>query len=208
MYLEKLQQWRYATNTFSDTEVSDEVLTQLLNATRLTASSYGLQPYRTLVIRDKAIQQQLVRCSYGQQKVADSSALVVFATKAARVEDIVTPYINELAQQRELTDEQAQSTHGYLTERLQAMSATELKEWATRQAYIGLGTFLLAAAELQVDSCPMEGIEKARYDDILSLPARGLNTAFVCPVGYRSEQDMTQLQKKVRLPLSQFRVAL
>ncbi|AAV82909.1 nitroreductase family protein [Idiomarina loihiensis] len=208
MYLEKLQQWRYATADFSGAHITDDVLDKLLNTTRLTASSYGLQPYCTLVIRNKGLREQLVNHSFGQQKVADSSALVIFAAKTGAVADIVDPYISELSQQRQLTNEEAENTRNYFTQKLQAMSAATRKEWAVRQAYIGLGTFLLAAAELEVDSCPMEGIEHDAYDNILSLKDLGLSTVFACPVGYRSEADTTQFQKKVRQPLSRFKVVL
>ncbi len=208
MYLEKLQQWRYATADFSDAEIADDVLDKLLNTTRLTASSYGLQPYCTLVIRNKGLREQLVNHPFGQQKVTDSSALVIFAAKTGAVADIVDPYISELSQQRQLTNEETENTRTYLTQKLQAMSTAKRQEWAARQAYIGLGTFLLAAAELEVDSCPVEGIEHDAYDNILSLKELGLSTVFACPVGYRSEADATQFQKKVRQPLSRFKVVL
>ena len=157
--------WRYATKKFDATKkVSNQDLETLMEAARLSASSYGLQPYHFFVISDPEIREQLKPASWGQSQITDASHIIVFAN--------ATDFGEELVEHK--------------------------SNWTARQAYIAFGNLMQAAAELKIDTCPMEGFESKKYNEILGLEDKNLNAAVVLAVGYRSEEDETQHYAKVR----------
>lgn len=190
--------WRYAVKQFSDEKVTAVELKALLNATRLSASSYGLQPYKIIVVESNAIREQLLPFSYGQDKIARSSHLIVFAAHTQIGDATVDRYIDKYA---EITN----SSHGELSKfsehmksALAAKTPEQQQEWAHQQAYIALGNLLTCAAVMKIDSCPMTGIDNAGYDAVLGLDKKGLTTSVICPIGRRHQEDVQAHSPKVR----------
>lgn len=197
--------WRYATKAFDkDRKISASDWAALEETLVLTPSSYGTQPYKFLVISDPAVRERLVPVSWGQRQVADSSHYVVFAARCANTEKDVDTYMARIAEVRGGTVEsQAGFKKMLMADIVNGPRGRIAQEWATRQAYIALGNLMTAAALLGIDTCPMEGFEPAKYDEILDLPAQGLAAAVGCAVGYRAPDDKYATLPKVRFPASE-----
>ncbi len=190
--------WRYAVREFSSETIAPEQLQQLLDATRLSASSYGLQPYHLLVIQSPAIKEQLIEFSLGQDKVANCSQLIVFAAHTNIGDATVDRYIKQFSHARDLDPAQLNNMAEHYKTALAVMDKSQRQEWAHQQAYIALGNFLTCAALMQIDTCPMTGIEFDGYDRVLGLREKNLTTTAVCPIGIRHPQDASAREKKVR----------
>lgn len=197
--------WRYATKQFdAHRKISAETWAALEDSLVLTPSSFGLQPWKFLNITNPAAREQLVSVSWGQRQVADASHLVVFAVKRNFTEADIDTYLNRIVAVRGTSRD---SLSGYrdmmvgnlITNRNDAGR----KSWATNQTYIALGNFLTSAALLGIDACPLEGIEPAKYDEILGLEKQGLTTAVAAAAGYRALTDKYAAAKKVRFPKSE-----
>ena len=190
--------WRYAVREFSSEIIAPEQLQQLLDATRLSASSYGLQPYHLLVIQSPALKEQLIEFSLGQDKVANCSQLIVFAAHTNIGDATVDRYIKQFSDTRNVEFEQLANMSGHYKAALAVMDKNQRQEWAHQQAYIALGNFLTCAALMQIDTCPMTGIEFDGYDRVLGLREKNLTTTMVCPIGIRHPQDASAREQKVR----------
>lgn len=192
--------WRYATKQFDPTrKIPTETWVALEEALVLTPSSFGLQPWKFLVVQDPAVREKLRAASWGQSQVTDASHLVVFAVKREAVEADVDRLINRTVEVR-ATPEGAARLQGMKKVILDFIANVPVAEWHKRQAYIALGNFMTSAALLGVDVCPMEGLDPAQYDEILGLAARGLTTAVAATAGYRSAEDKYASLAKVRYP--------
>lgn len=206
--------WRYAVKQFSQQKVVPELLEQLLEATRLSASSYGLQPYRLVVVKSASVRQQLLPFSYGQNKVANCSHLIVFAAQSQFGMEIVDSYIQRKAElsnlsqshvsqshvsQSNVSQESLQGLAEHMKALLKDMNPAQRQEWAHQQAYIALGNFLTSAALLGIDCCPMTGIDFKGFDEVLDLTSKKLTTSVICPIGYRHREDRYQHHPKQRL---------
>lgn len=201
--LEALQ-WRYATKRFdADKVVAAEDLDVLKQAVNLTATSFGLQHFRLLVIEDAELKTRLRAASYDQPQLTEASHIFVLAAKTDMSPEYVDDFIQRTAAARGLSPADLEGYGAYIKGTLASKEASFIQEWNQRQAYIALGTLLATAAELRVDSCPMEGFEVEKYDEILGLTQRGLTATVVAPVGYRSAEDQTAGAAKVRLPLAE-----
>ncbi len=197
-YIEDLN-WRYATKKFdANKEVSSEDLEKLLEAIQLTASSYGLQPYEIIVIKDAALREELKAHSWNQTQITDSSEIIVFANKTHITNSYVDSYLKDIANTRSLKLEDLDGLKGMLESTILKLDAEDQSLWAAKQAYIALGNLLSAAANLRIDTCPMEGFDATKYDELLNLKEKGLTTAVIATIGYRSEEDQTQFAAKVR----------
>jgi nitroreductase len=202
--LESLE-WRYATKKMNGDKIPQDKLDRILQATRLAPSSYGLTPYNVIVVEDQKLKEELQGACYGQSQLTDSSAVLVFATWDDVTEDSVNIYINEIARQREIPVESLEGMAGMMKGSLSNMTQEQKISWAQRQAYIGLGFALTAAATEEVDSTPMEGFNPLAVDKILGLQEHGLMSVVVLPLGYRdSENDYLSNAKKVRWEDSKF----
>jgi len=196
--------WRYATKKYSDRKVSADDLNKIIAATNLSASSAGLQPYRLFIVGNQELRNKLGEGSFNGQ-IANSSHLLVFAAFEKITEEHIETYINHIASERglpveALADFKAALVNGILN-RTDEVNFT----WAARQAYIGLGTALIAAADLQIDSTPMEGFDADKFDELLNLKEKGLKSVVTLALGYRDEeQDMYAKFKKVRLAKDDF----
>lgn len=193
------RKWRYATKKFDNSKkISDENLEILLEATQLSASSYGLQPYHVFVITDAAIREQLKPVSWGQSQITDASHLLVFANQSDFGGELVDDYLKNVSETRNIPSEELKAYGEFAKSKLLDLPSSSKETWTAKQAYIALGNVMQAAAELKIDTCPMEGFDAEAYNKILDLNGKNLNAAVVLPIGYRSAEDETQHYAKVR----------
>jgi len=191
--------WRYATKKFdASKKISHQDLDSLLEATRLSASSYGLQPYHVFVISDPEIREKLKPVSWNQSQITDASHLIVFAHATDFGEELVDDFITNLSDTRDIPLDGLNGYAEMMKSNLVGLPTDVKASWAGKQVYIALGNALQAAAELKIDTCPMEGFQAEEYNKILGLTEKDLNAAVVLAVGYRSEEDQTQNLPKVR----------
>jgi nitroreductase len=192
--------WRYATKQFDPRRAIPEAQWRALeDALVLTPSSFGLQPWKFVVVTDPATKERLVPASWNQRQVADASHLVVFAIKKNLGKADVEQYLDRIAELRGVTPDSLLGFRGVLLEFLSQPAETfRVDDWAARQVYIALGNFLTSAALLGIDTCPMEGIEPARYDEILGLADQGYQTVVAAAAGYRAATDKYASLPKVR----------
>ena len=194
--------WRYATKVFDATKkIPTETWTALEEALILSPSSFGLQPWKFIVITDKEMREKLQPHSWGQGQVTQCSHYVVFAALTKIDEAYIDSNLARTAEVRGVAVESLGGFRKMLTGTL-IQGGYGTPEWAARQAYIALGNFMTAAAVLQIDTCPMEGFVPAEYDKILGLPAKGLTSIVCCAAGYRSDTDKYAALAKVRFPAS------
>lgn len=190
--------WRYAVKQFSNEKVSPVALKTLLNSARLSASSYGLQPYNIIVVESQTLKEQLLPFSYGQNKISDSSHLIIFAAHSQIGDVTVDRYIDKHAKVTGQSHKELNNFSTHMKSALNHKSLEQKQEWAHQQAYIALGNFLTCAAAMKIDSCPMTGIDTAGYDTVLGLDKKGLTTSIICPIGYRHQNDIQSTVPKVR----------
>jgi nitroreductase len=196
--LESLQ-WRYATKKMNGEKIPKDKLERILKVTKMAPSSYGLTPYKVIVVEDQKLKEELQGACYGQTQLTESSAVLIFATWDDVTEESVDTYMKEIASQREVPVDSLEGLSGMIKGSLSNMTQEQKISWAQRQAYIGLGFALTAAATEQVDSTPMEGFNPVAVDRILNLQDYGLMSVVVLPLGYRdSENDYLANLKKVR----------
>ncbi len=199
-YLESLN-WRYATKKFdSEKLISEKDLSLLVEATRLSASSFGLQPYHVFVVKDPEIRSELKKASWGQSQITDASHLFVFASKKTFGAELIDSYLSEVSNVREIPQEGLKAYGDFMKSKLVPLPEEAKETWAAKQTYLAVGNLLSAAGVMEIDSCPMEGFEAETYDRILKLEDQDLTTSVVVALGYRSVEDETQHYKKVRRP--------
>ncbi len=196
------QNWRYATKQFDPArKISAADWSALEDCLVLSPSSFGLQPWKFIVVNDPATRAKLLPHSWGQRQIVDASHLVVFAAKP----DIGEAEIDALLQRTvDLRGGSLAALAGYrgmmVGSLVKGRDAAARRQWAGNQVYIALGNFLTSAALLGLDACPMEGIEPAKYDEVLGLGAQGLATVVAATVGYRAAGDKYATLAKVRFP--------
>lgn len=201
--------WRYATKKFDPSkQVRSEDIETILGATNLSASSYGLQPYQFLLIQDRELQGKLVSASYGQKQVEDAGAVLVFAIRTNIDDDYIRQSAKETEEARGLEPGQLDDYAKQMIGSIMGMDDAKRALWASKQAYIAMGTALAACAMLGIDTCPMEGFVPAQYDEILELGEKNLRSVLVLPIGYRAEDDENSNFAKVRKSLDQMVVRI
>ena len=197
--------WRYATKKFDPArKISDEDWETLEEALVLTPSSFGLQPWKFFVVSNPVLREKLLPVSWGQRQVIDASHLVVFAIRKNLGTEDLDHYLRRMAEVRGIgvasLDPFRKIVAGFLS---RDPSEFNVNEWATRQVYIALGNFMTSAALIGIDTCPMEGLEPAQYDQVLGLAGLGYATVVACPAGYRASDDKYAVTPKVRFPASE-----
>jgi nitroreductase len=193
-------EWRYATKHFDATKkIPAEIWAALEKTLVLTPTSYGLQPYKFLVVNTPAIRAELLPHSWHQKQVVEASHFVVFTARTEMKEADVDRFILRTAEVRKLPAEKLHSYRGVIIgDIVHGTRGKIAHEWATRQAYIALGNLMTAAAIIGVDTCPMEGLVPAEYDKVLGLANSGYATVMACALGYRSANDKYAGLPKVR----------
>lgn len=191
--------WRYATKKFDTTKkVSEKDLEVLKEAIRLSASSFGLQPYRVLIVENPELRAKLQGASWGQAQIVEASHLIVFANITNFGDQEVDSYFDNLINTREIEMEAVQGYKDFVKNFVNTLPVDAKNIWTSKQTYIALSNLLNAAAELKIDVTPMEGFEPQKYNEILGLDKLGLNASLVATIGYRHEDDGLQHLKKVR----------
>jgi nitroreductase len=199
----KQLQWRYATKRFDPArKIPAEDWKTLESAVLLAPSSYGLQPYKFIVITDPAVRIRLREASRGQAQIVDASHLVVFSAKSEVTPADIGAFVARIAATRGVPIVSLDDHKNRMIGSLQR-PAGELTHWARRQAYIALGIFLATAAMLNIDACPMEGFDPQQYDEILGLGKLGYTASVLATAGYRAADDHYATLAKVRLPQEQ-----
>jgi nitroreductase len=202
--LESLR-WRYATKSFDPArKIPADLWAVLEECLVLAPSSFGLQPYRFLVIEDRAVREKLLPQAWGQRQVVEASHFIVFATRTEVTEAEIDVFLSHTARVRGMPVESLADYRGMMAGTLLSEGFRSLApHWAMRQAYLALGSLLTCAALLGVDACPMEGFVPAEFDRILGLTGQRLRSAVACALGYRSSSDQYASAPKVRFPRSQ-----
>jgi nitroreductase len=196
--IEKLQ-WRYATKKFdSKLYISNEKLNTLKESFNLTATSYGLQPIKLVIVKDKALQTNLVEHSMNQEQVAHASHVLIFCIETKIDEDYIEAYFSRVKTIRNTPDDISKPFKDYLIEDFKRKTIRNIQDWAINQAYLAMGNLLTVCAIEDIDACPMEGFNPEKYDDLLELNDKGLQSVLVMPIGYRAKDDMFAGFKKVR----------
>ncbi|MFH7001760.1 nitroreductase family protein [Flavobacterium bizetiae] len=195
--------WRYATKAYNNIKVTEEKVDQILEAINLSASSCGLQSYRVFVVSNPEIQKKLGADSYNGQ-ISSCSHLLVFAALTDMSPTYIDDYMAMTEKQRGLDAGALSGFRNGLHSYFSTINAEQKAHWAAKQAYIALGTALIAAAELKVDATPIEGFNAATIDEVLGLKEKGLHSTVILALGYRdSEKDYMAATKKVRLPIDE-----
>lgn len=192
--------WRYATKKFDPTKkVPADIWAALEEVLVLSPSSFGVQPWKFLVVDDPAIRAKLQPHSWGQTQIVDASHLVVFLVQHPLTAKEISRFIERTAEVQGVAVESLAGyekvINGFINKPAEEF---DLRAWATRQLYIAFGNFMTSAALLGVDTCPIEGLDPVSYDKILNLEGSGFFTVAACPVGYRSAEDRYAGSPKVR----------
>lgn len=197
--------WRYATKRMNGQKVPSDKLDTILEAIRLSPSSFGLQPYRVIVVDDPELKAEIHKLACPQPQILEGSHVLVFASWKTISEKHVDDYMDLIAKERSMPREQLAQFEEMVKGLVKSKNQDQLACWAARQAYIGLGFGLTAASLLQVDATPMEGFNPAEMDKVLGLSKLNLQSAALLTLGYRdAENDYLAEQKKVRLSKDEF----
>ena len=203
-------EWRYATKKYDPTKkVAQEDLDKILEAARMAPSSSGLQQFRVIVITNQELKEKIVPVAWGQQIVADSSHLLVFAGWDRYTDERIYKTFDKMNTLRGLPLDSTDEYKNRLKGQLASFTEEQQAAHAAKQAYIAFGLAIAQAAELGVDATPMEGFSNAELDELLGLDKLGLKSAVMLPLGYRmEEQDWLLKLKKFRLPKEEFLIEL
>lgn len=196
-------QWRYATKKFDPTrKIAPDLWSQIERAPVLSPSSYGLQPWKFVVVTNPEMRKKLHPVSYNQPQILDASHLVVFAAKNPPTEADVDRYVARTAAVRGKTVADLDGFKQMMLGTLSRMTPEAAHQWAARQTYIALGVFLATCAAVGVDACPMEGFQPEKYDEILGLKAKGVSAVVIATAGYRAADDPAVRNAKVRFEVN------
>ena len=196
----KSLEWRYATKVFDPSKkISDKDFQKLIDALILTPSSYGLQPWKFVVVENPQVREELKPHSWGQPQITDASHLLVFC----KVQNVDEPFVDKYIQSTaEIRNQETSELDGFkgmmISNVVDGMSDKARNQWARNQVYIALGNAMTVAGALEIDACPIEGFSPEKYDEILGLKEQGLASVVVLPVGYRSDDDKYADLPKVR----------
>jgi nitroreductase len=191
--------WRYAAKRMNGEVVPAEKINNILEATRLSASSMGLQPYNIIAVENADVKKLLHPAAFNQPQILESSHLLVFAAWNDVTETHINDYINTIVATRAVPPQSLDVFKSKMLEFLNSRTQQQRHEWAARQAYIAFGTAITAAAMEEVDATPMEGFNPEAFDEILGLKSKGLRSVTILALGYRdSQNDIMVSQKKVR----------
>lgn len=191
--------WRSAIKKFDpNKQVSETDIEQLIEAANLAATSGGLQPFKIAVIGAGTLKSQLAPHAFGQAQVKDASHVIVFSVETDISGQTVDAYVERAAEVRgqgkEFLIGYADSMKAYIN----SMDDITKLAWGKNQAYIALGTVLAVAAEMRIDTCPMEGFDAMKFQEILDLESKNLMPVLILPIGYRSEEDVHSKETKIR----------
>lgn len=195
--------WRYATKKFDpNKKISADVWEQIEEAVRLTPSSFGLQPWKFVVVTDPATKERVVPAAMNQSQPRDCSHFIVISRLATLTVDHVDDYLKLMSLTRDVSMDSLSTVRNTLNGFVSGLSEERAAEWMSRQCYIALGNLMTTAAQFGVDNCPMEGFDREAMDNVLDLPAKGCRSVVCCALGYRHEEDKYGKLAKVRFDSS------
>ncbi|MCK5857136.1 MAG: NAD(P)H-dependent oxidoreductase [Bacteroidales bacterium] len=192
-------EWRYATKIFDKTKkLKSNQLVELEKIVQLSASSFGLQPYKVLIISNQELKDKLKSASFGQLQISDASHLFLFCSMIDFNKNDVDAFVDLNVKTTGNTKDSFKMYHEMMDMKIGSMNTEENASWAARQSYIALGNLLTAAAEMKIDICPIEGFVPQSYSEILNLNEMGLKPIVIAAIGFRSDEDKYQHSPKVR----------
>lgn len=196
--LESLQ-WRYATKRMTGEKIKEEAVEGILKSIQLTATSNGLQPFSVIVVEDEQLKRKIAPAAYNQPQILESSHLLIFAAWTEVTDERIDTYFRQVTEERNLTPNALSDYADRLKNNFRGMSKEAQFQWSSKQAYIALGTAMIAAAEAKIDTTPMEGFIPEKIDEIFGFKAQELGSTALLAMGYRdSENDPMVDAKKVR----------
>lgn len=191
--------WRYAVKKFDTSkEIPASDLDTILEAGRLTATGYGLQPFDIVVVTDATKKAELVAHAYGQEHVADNSALIILAARTDVDTAFITEYTTRMETTRGLPAGTVDGFKDSMIGSVGGMTPEARLTWSQKQAYIALGTMMAAASEVHVDNHALEGFNPQKFNEVLGLDAKNLHATVILALGYRDASDESQNYAKVR----------
>jgi len=198
--IERQLLWRYATKQFDPKRRISTENMHTLELTLLNApSSFGLQPWKFIVVNDQVLREQLIAHTWGQRQVVEASHLIVFAAKRSVGAEEIDVWTKRIAQVREIPEHELSEYKSMMMDFLVPPPVGfNVESWSTHQLYLALGMLLTTAAMLGIDTCPMEGLSSVQYDELLELTTTGYSTKVACALGYRASNDPDAQAKKVR----------
>jgi len=197
-------EWRYACKKFDETKIiSSKQIDTLANAFNLTATSFGLQPIKLLIIHNKELQDSLVPFSFDQQQVANASHLLIICIQDYFTLDDIDDYFDLEKKIRGTSEKIVKPYREQLKNIFENKSTIEKQKSAINQAYLALGNLMTICAVEKIDACPMEGFNAQKYDEILNLKKQNLKSVLLLPIGYRAEDDFMSTLIKVRKPIDE-----
>ena len=201
--------WRYATKRMTGQKVPLEIIARIIEAAHLSPSGIGLQPYEIIVISNPEIKNQILPIAMNQPQIVESSHLLIFAAwdnyTTGRIEHVFKHLNKERNQQEEVTKRQKD----FAIEYFKKFTEEENFHHAAKQAHIGLGLSIAAAALEEIDATPMEGFNPVQLDELLGLKEKGLRSSMLLALGYRDKiNDYNLKLKKVRKPISEFLIEI
>ena len=200
---------RYATKRFNpQKKLNAKQVKTLIEAVRLTATSYGLQLMKLVVVEDNTLREKLRHHSYDQSQVTDASHLFILCRERTLSEKEFTGHVHNISEIRGVPVDSLELARSNWIKEILGKSQHDQELWMDKQVYIALGNLLTACAIIGVDACPMEGFEPTEYDRILALEEKNLASVLAVPVGFRSDEDGYAKAKKVRRPADQFVVKI
>ena len=196
-------EWRYAVKKFDDkASLTEQQILEVKKVFNLSASSYGLQPYKMIVVQNPELKEKLVPARFGQQQISQSAAILVFAVRTDFGMDYIDQFFKDMSTKRHIPLENLEGYKNFMKGSFANKSEDEISSWATKQVYLTMGHMLASLAALQIDACPMEGLDPQAYDKILDLDAKQLKTIVAMPIGVRAPDDASATALKVRKDLS------
>ena len=196
-------EWRYAVKKFDDkASLTEQQILEVKKVFNLSASSYGLQPYKMIVVQNPELKEKLVPASFGQEQISQSAAILVFAVRTDFGMDYIDQFFKDMSTKRQIPLENLEGYKNFMKGSFANKSEDEISSWATKQVYLTMGHMLASLAALQIDTCPMEGLDPQAYDKILDLDAKQLKTIIAMPIGVRAPDDASATALKVRKDLS------
>ncbi len=196
--------WRYACKKFdANRKLNKDQIDVLSMAFNLTATSFGLQPLKMLIVKNDALKEALLPHAYFQPQITTCSHLLILCIDTAFDENSIDAYFDLEKDIRGTSEEIVGKFRNQLKTIYKKKDRQQIDTSAIYQAYISIGTLMTVCAEQQIDSCPMEGFNPVKFDEILELGKKNLRSVLLLPVGYRAEDDIMSSMKKVRKPLDQ-----
>lgn len=202
-------EWRYACKKFDiNKKLKEDQVEILKKAFNLSATSYGLQPLKLLIVKNDPLKEKLLPLAYYQKQVSTCSHILIICIDTAFGEDDIDAYFDREKEIRGVSEEIVGKFRQQLKVVYSKKTQKEIEDSAVYQAYIALGTLMTVCAEQGIDSCPMEGFNAKELDEQLGLKDKNLRSVLLLPVGFRAEDDFMRKMKKVRKPLNEVIIEL